>query len=46
MTKEGHLTQEGFFQLYHMQTLGEPEETFKDLEKFGYNDQLEQETAK
>ncbi|ORY06716.1 hypothetical protein K493DRAFT_203001 [Basidiobolus meristosporus CBS 931.73] len=38
---DGHLTKKGFYQMYHLQTLSEPEETWKDLKKHGYNDQLE-----
>jgi len=35
------LTQEGFFQLYVAQTIGDPNETWEDLDKLGYNKDLQ-----
>jgi hypothetical protein len=37
----GNLTRHGFVQLYSLQTCAEPEETWRDLKKLGYNDKLE-----
>ncbi|KAG2202708.1 hypothetical protein INT46_004002 [Mucor plumbeus] len=31
----------GFYQMYYMQTISEPEETLKDFKKHGYDDNLE-----
>ncbi|CEG72953.1 hypothetical protein CU097_005196 [Rhizopus azygosporus] len=31
----------GFYQMYYMQTVSEPEETLKDFQKHGYDDNLE-----
>ncbi|KAI9599455.1 hypothetical protein BDF19DRAFT_492928 [Syncephalis fuscata] len=36
------LTLRGFLEMYTLQTMSEPEETWRDLRKLGYNDQLEQ----
>ncbi|KAI9096156.1 hypothetical protein DFS34DRAFT_624178 [Phlyctochytrium arcticum] len=41
VTKEGNLTLDGFIDMYHLQTLSDEDETWKDLKKFGYNDQIE-----
>jgi Ca2+-binding EF-hand superfamily protein len=38
---KGNLTQEGFLEMYHMQTSADPKETWKDLKKLGYNKKLE-----
>ena len=39
-----NLTLDGFMQMYSLQTLSEPSETWKDLETHGYNRYLELET--
>ncbi|KAI9199531.1 uncharacterized protein BJ171DRAFT_517844 [Polychytrium aggregatum] len=39
-TDDGALTLIGFFEMYQMQTLSEPEETWKDLKRHGYDDNL------
>ena len=36
----GHLTESGFITLMLQQTAGDPNETFKDLEKLGYDSTL------
>eukprot|EP01103_Thecamoeba_quadrilineata_P011819 TRINITY_DN2914_c0_g1_i2.p2 TRINITY_DN2914_c0_g1~~TRINITY_DN2914_c0_g1_i2.p2 ORF type:complete len:117 (-),score=27.96 TRINITY_DN2914_c0_g1_i2:61-411(-) len=38
---DGALTEKGFLDMYHLQTSGDEEETWKDIHKWGYNDQLE-----
>jgi len=38
---EGALTLRGFLQLYQLQTMSEPDETWKDLKTHGYNKYLE-----
>lgn len=38
---DGHLTLSGFLQLYSLQTMSEPTETWKDLTNHGYNRSLE-----
>ncbi|KAI1318814.1 hypothetical protein EDD11_005660 [Mortierella claussenii] len=37
---KGHLTLKGFLQMYNLQTSSEPEETWKDLQKHGYDTKL------
>jgi len=37
---KGHLTREGFMEFYLSQTAGEPSETWNDLEKLGFDKQL------
>jgi Ca2+-binding EF-hand superfamily protein len=37
---DGMLTKAGFSDMYHTQTSGDEPETWKDLKKLGYNDQL------
>ncbi|KAG0991938.1 hypothetical protein G6F28_008119 [Rhizopus arrhizus] len=39
--KENNLLYSGFYQMYYMQTVSEPEETLKDFKKHGYDDNLE-----
>ena len=39
--KEGNLTLRGFIEMYHLQSDNEPEETWKDLDKLGFGDNLE-----
>ncbi|CAO3667990.1 unnamed protein product [Rhizopus stolonifer] len=39
--EENRLLYSGFYQMYYMQTLSEPEETLKDFKKHGYDDNLE-----
>ncbi|KAJ9476933.1 hypothetical protein PHBOTO_000598 [Pseudozyma hubeiensis] len=39
--KDGHLTLRGFIEMYHLQSDNEPEETWKDLGKLGFGDDLE-----
>ncbi|KAI8820679.1 uncharacterized protein EV422DRAFT_567574 [Fimicolochytrium jonesii] len=39
-TDDGKLTLEGFMDMYHLQTLSDEAETWKDLRKLGYDDQL------
>ena len=39
--KDGHLTLRGFIEMYHLQSDNEPEETWKDLGKLGFDDSLE-----
>ncbi|KAF9112159.1 hypothetical protein BGX27_003895 [Mortierella sp. AM989] len=36
----GQLTLKGFLQMYNLQTSSEPEETWKDLQKHGYDTKL------
>lgn len=38
--KDGNLTFSGFVEMYHLQSDNEPEETWKDLTKLGFDDQL------
>lgn len=39
--KDGNLTFAGFCEMYHLQSDNEPEETWKDLAKLGFDDNLE-----
>ncbi|KND00007.1 uncharacterized protein SPPG_04354 [Spizellomyces punctatus DAOM BR117] len=39
-TADGKLTLEGFLDMYHLQTLSDEDETWKDLKTFGYDDKL------
>ncbi|CBQ67645.1 conserved hypothetical protein [Sporisorium reilianum SRZ2] len=39
--EEGNLTLRGFIEMYHLQSDNEPEETWKDLGKLGFDDGLE-----
>lgn len=39
--KDGNLTLRGFIEMYHLQSDNEPEETWKDLGKLGFGDDLE-----
>lgn len=41
VSEEGWLTLKGFIEMYHLQTSAEESETWKDLEKLGYNKQLQ-----
>ena len=41
LDKNGNLTLNGFMEMYHMQTSSEPKETWRDLQKLGYNKKLE-----
>ncbi|KAI8579664.1 hypothetical protein K450DRAFT_240923 [Umbelopsis ramanniana AG] len=41
VTEEGNLTTNGFMQMYHLQTQNDPEETWKDLKTYGYDDNLD-----
>ncbi len=34
----GNLTKRGFLEMYQLQTLSEPQETWRDLQKHGYNE--------
>lgn len=38
---DGNLTLRGFIEMYHLQSDNEPEETWKDLGKLGFDDSLE-----
>ncbi|SNX81555.1 uncharacterized protein MEPE_00260 [Melanopsichium pennsylvanicum] len=38
--KDGNLTLRGFIEMYHLQSDNEPEETWKDLGKLGFDDVL------
>lgn len=38
--EEGNLTLRGFMEMYHLQSDNEPEETWKDLGKLGFDDSL------
>ncbi|KAG0170617.1 hypothetical protein DFQ28_002053 [Apophysomyces sp. BC1034] len=40
------LTYKGFYQMYHMQTLSDPEETLKDFKKHGYDNNLDLVTSR
>ncbi|KAL1921898.1 uncharacterized protein VTP21DRAFT_10540 [Calcarisporiella thermophila] len=40
VTEEGHLTLQGFLQMYHLQTSNDPMETWKDLKTHGYDENL------
>ncbi|KAI8985086.1 hypothetical protein BDB01DRAFT_788868 [Pilobolus umbonatus] len=39
--QDNNLLYSGFYQMYHMQTIAEPEETLKDFKKHGYDDNLD-----
>jgi len=39
--EDSNLTLQGFLDMYHSQTSSEPQETWKDLKKMGYDDQLQ-----
>lgn len=39
--QDANLTLRGFIEMYHLQSDNEPEETWKDLEKLGFDDTLE-----
>ncbi|KAJ1031849.1 hypothetical protein NDA13_002235 [Ustilago tritici] len=39
--EEGNLSFRGFVEMYHLQSDNDPEETWKDLDKLGFDDQLE-----
>jgi Ca2+-binding EF-hand superfamily protein len=41
-TSHGHLTLEGFLELYLSQTAGSAEETWKDLSKLGFDSNLKE----
>ena len=34
VTEEGHLTTNGFMQMYHLQTQNDPDETWNDLKTY------------
>ncbi|KAF9933734.1 hypothetical protein FBU30_004535 [Linnemannia zychae] len=40
LDEKGQLTLKGFIQMYNLQTSSEPEETWKDLQKHGYDNNL------
>ncbi|KAF9168304.1 hypothetical protein DFQ27_002392 [Actinomortierella ambigua] len=40
VNEKGHLTRKGFLQMYNLQTPNDPEETWKDLQKHGYDANL------
>ncbi|KAF9320186.1 hypothetical protein BG003_006995 [Podila horticola] len=40
LNSKGYLTLKGFLQMYNLQTSSEPEETWKDLQKHGYDTHL------
>ncbi|KAG0302225.1 hypothetical protein BGZ98_007683, partial [Dissophora globulifera] len=40
LDESGQLTLKGFLQMYNLQTSSEPEETWKDLQKHGYDTKL------
>ncbi|KAF9404836.1 hypothetical protein BGZ94_003912 [Podila epigama] len=40
LNEKGYLTLKGFLQMYNLQTSSEPEETWKDLQKHGYDTKL------
>ncbi|UZJ55006.1 hypothetical protein CBS101457_004326 [Exobasidium rhododendri] len=39
--EKGNLTFDGFCEMYHLQSGGDADETWKDLKALGYNDQLQ-----
>ncbi|CAO3641701.1 unnamed protein product [Mucor hiemalis] len=39
--EKNSLLYSGFYQMYYMQTVSEPEETLKDFKKHGYDDNLD-----
>jgi len=41
MDEDGNLTFKGFLQIYQLQTENDEDETWRDLEKHGYNRSLE-----
>jgi len=41
VNEHGHLTLEGFLEMYHTQTSAEPEETWRDLQAQGYDSSLQ-----
>ncbi|KAI8066459.1 hypothetical protein BC940DRAFT_302927 [Gongronella butleri] len=42
---KNRLTYRGFYEMVHLQTLSDPEETLSDLKKHGYEDQLTKKEA-
>ncbi|CAO3591189.1 unnamed protein product [Absidia cylindrospora] len=46
VNKENQLTFRGFYEMYHIQTLSDPEETLNDFKKHGYDDKLELVTSR
>jgi len=40
VSEEGYLTEDGFLGIYSLQTNADPEETWKDLERHGYDRNL------
>ncbi|KAF9573218.1 hypothetical protein EC968_008856 [Mortierella alpina] len=40
LDSNGHLTLKGFLQMYNLQTSSDPDETWKDLQKHGYDTKL------
>ncbi|KAL0075842.1 hypothetical protein J3Q64DRAFT_1774428 [Phycomyces blakesleeanus] len=44
--EKDQLTYKGFYQMYHIQTLSEPEETLNDFKKHGYDNNLELVTSR
>lgn len=44
--KDGNLTLTGFLEMYHLQSGGEAEETWKDLRALGFDDQLKEKDEK
>lgn len=44
--KDGNLTLTGFLEMYHLQSGGEADETWKDLHALGFNDQLKEKEEK
>ncbi len=41
INQQESLTEKGFLEMYHTQTSAEPKETWRDLRKLGYNNNLE-----
>ncbi|ORZ22515.1 hypothetical protein BCR42DRAFT_406349 [Absidia repens] len=44
--KDNQLTFKGFYEMYHIQTLSDPEETLNDFKKHGYDDKLQLVTSR
>eukprot|EP00842_Homolaphlyctis_polyrhiza_P000876 jgi/Hompol1/178/HPOL_005248-RA len=41
VNEHGHMTLRGFLEMFQVQTLGDEDETWKDLRTHGFNEQLE-----
>ncbi|KAI9019320.1 hypothetical protein CLU79DRAFT_758231 [Phycomyces nitens] len=46
VNEQNHLTFKGFYQMYHIQSLSDPEETLNDFKKHGYANNLKLVTSR